>query len=61
MNRKVHDALTYARDLLADLVAEHSKGVVNLGNENNVRDLEQCQRLCAQALQELESEESEDD
>jgi hypothetical protein len=61
MNRKVHDALVYARDLLADLVAEHGKGVVNLGNENNVRDLEQCQRLCAEALRELEGGNSEDD
>ena len=61
MNRKVHDALVYARDLLADLVAEHSKGAVNLGDENNVRDLEQCQRLCAEALRELEGGNSEKD
>ena len=56
MNRKVHDALVYARDLLADLVAEHSKGVVNLGNENNLRDVAQCQRLCEQALRESEND-----
>jgi hypothetical protein len=61
MNRKVRDALVYARDLLAELVAEHSKGVVNLGNENNVRDLEQCQRLCAETLRELDGGNSEDD
>jgi hypothetical protein len=55
MKSKVHDALVYARDLLADLVAEHGKGVVNLGDKNNLRDVEQCQRLCSQALQELEA------
>ena len=61
MNRKVRDALTYARDLLADLVAEHDKGAVNLGDENNVADVKQCQRLCAQAMQELEAGDSEND
>ena len=55
MNGKIRDALTYARDLLADLVAQHSKGAVNLGDENNLRDLEQCQRLCDEALRELEA------
>jgi hypothetical protein len=61
MNGKIRDALVYARDLLADLVAEHGKGVVNLGNENNVRDVEQCQRLCDEALRELEAGESGND
>ena len=52
MNRKVHDALTYARDLLADLVAQHKNGAIDLGDENNLRDVAQCQRLCEQALRE---------
>ena len=61
MKSKVHDALVYARDLLADLVAEHGQDVVNLGDENNLRDLEQCQRLCDEALRELEADDSDDD
>jgi hypothetical protein len=61
MKSKVRDALTYAADLLADLVDQHNKGEVNLGDENNVRDVEQCQRLCAEALRELEGGNSEDD
>jgi hypothetical protein len=61
MKSKVRDALTYAADLLADLVDQHNKGEVNLGDENNVRDVEQCQRLCAEALQELGREEDAED
>ena len=61
MNRKVHDALTYARDLLADLVTEHNNGAINLGDENNVADVRQCQELCALVLRELEGGENGED
>ena len=58
MNRKVHDALTYAKDLLADLVAQHKNGAINLGDVNNVADVRQCQELCALAMQESEGGEN---
>ena len=61
MNRKTRDALTYAADLLSDLIAEHGKGAINLGDVNNVTDVRQCQELCALALRELEAGDSEND